>query len=102
MVGSAGYRKIDAERGSWVARRKENGSKTYKAVVAVAHRYHVKVHAHLYEEAAVRDAFTAGVDILQHVSSAGSAPYDPKLVREIAESGRPVVPTEVPAWINIY
>ena len=27
-----GYRKIDAERGSWVARRKENGRKTYKAL----------------------------------------------------------------------
>lgn len=65
----------------------------YKAVVAVAHRYHVKVHAHLYDEAAVRDAFAAGVDILQHVGSAGTAPYDPKLVREIVESGRPVVPT---------
>jgi integrase len=29
---SLGYRKIDAERGSWVARRKENGSKTYRAL----------------------------------------------------------------------
>src|SRR5208337_1291343 len=29
---SMGYRKIDAERGSWVARRKENGRKTYKAL----------------------------------------------------------------------
>jgi integrase len=29
---SMGYRKIDADRGSWVARRKENGRKTYKAL----------------------------------------------------------------------
>ncbi len=65
----------------------------YAAVVAVAHRHHVKVHAHLYEEQAVRDAFTAGVDVLQHVGSAGTAPYAPALVQEIAASGRAVVPT---------
>src|ERR1700722_20325089 len=29
---SMGYRKIDAQRGSWVARYKENGRKTYKAL----------------------------------------------------------------------
>ena len=29
---SMGYRKIDAERGSWVARRKESGRKSYKAL----------------------------------------------------------------------
>ncbi len=65
----------------------------YKAVVDVAHRHHVRVHAHLYEEQAVRDAFTAGVDVLQHVGSAGTAPYSRSLVEEIARSGRPVVPT---------
>jgi hypothetical protein len=27
-----GYRKIDADRGSWVARPKKNGRKTYKAL----------------------------------------------------------------------
>jgi imidazolonepropionase-like amidohydrolase len=65
----------------------------YKAIVEVAHRHHVKVHAHLYEEQAVRDAFTAGVDVLQHVGSAGTAPYNAALVKQIAASGRPVVPT---------
>ena len=65
----------------------------YKAVVEVAHRHGVKVHAHLYEEQAVRDAFTAGVDVLQHVGSAGTAPYSPALVNDIATSGRPVVLT---------
>jgi imidazolonepropionase-like amidohydrolase len=65
----------------------------YQAIVATAHKFHIKVHAHLYEEQAVRDAFDAGVDVLQHVGSAGTAPYDPALVRAIADSGRPVVPT---------
>jgi imidazolonepropionase-like amidohydrolase len=65
----------------------------YKAVVEVAHSHHVKVHAHLYEEQAVRDAFTAGVDVLQHVGSAGTPPYNPSLVKDIASSGRPIVPT---------
>ncbi|MDB6089033.1 MAG: Imidazolonepropionase [Gammaproteobacteria bacterium] len=65
----------------------------YKAIVEVAHRYKIKVHAHLYDEHAVRDAFNAGVDVLQHVGSAGTPPYSAQLVKDIAESGRPVVPT---------
>lgn len=65
----------------------------YQAIVATAHKYHVKVHAHLYEEQAVRNAFDAGVDVLQHVGSAGTPPYNAELVKEIAESGRPIVPT---------
>jgi imidazolonepropionase-like amidohydrolase len=64
----------------------------YKAIVEVAHRHHVKVHAHVYEEQAVRDAFIAGVDVLQHVGS-GMPPFDAALVKEIAVSGRPVVLT---------
>ena len=65
----------------------------YKAIVATAHRYHVKVHAHLYEEQEVQDAFTAGVDVLQHVGSAGTAPYRSELIRAIADDKRPIVPT---------
>ena len=65
----------------------------YKAIVAVAHRSHVKVHAHLYDERDVRNAFDAGVDVLQHVGSAGLPPYSASLVKDIAESYRPVVPT---------
>jgi imidazolonepropionase-like amidohydrolase len=65
----------------------------YEAIVATAHQHHVKVHAHLYEEQEVHDAFTAGVDVLQHVGSAGTAPYRPELVKAIADSGRPIVPT---------
>jgi imidazolonepropionase-like amidohydrolase len=65
----------------------------YKAIVEVAHRHHIRVHAHVYEEQAVRDAFTAGVDVLQHVGSAGMPPFSAALVKDIAESGRPVVLT---------
>ena len=65
----------------------------YKAIVEVAHRHNVKVNAHLYSEQSVRDAFTAGVDILQHVGSAGTPPYSHSLVMAIAGSNRPVVPT---------
>jgi imidazolonepropionase-like amidohydrolase len=65
----------------------------YRAIIAMAHKYHLRVHAHLYAEQEVRDAFNAGVDVLQHVGSAGTAPYSPELVKTIAESGRPIVVT---------
>jgi imidazolonepropionase-like amidohydrolase len=64
----------------------------YKTIVEVAHRHHVKVHAHVYQELEVRDAFSAGVDVLQHVGS-GMPPFNAALVKDIAESGRPVVLT---------
>lgn len=65
----------------------------YRAIVAVAHKHHLRVHAHLYDEQEVRDAFDAGVDVLQHVGSAGTAPYSTELVKTISESGRPIVVT---------
>jgi len=64
-----------------------------KAIADTAHRHNIKVHAHLYEEEAVRDAFKAGIDVLQHVGSAGTPPYSADLVKAIVDSGRPVVPT---------
>jgi hypothetical protein len=51
------------------------------------------VHAHVYQEQAARDAFSAGIDVLQHVGAAGMPPYSGTLVKDIAESGRPVVLT---------
>lgn len=65
----------------------------YAAIVEVAHKHHIKVHTHLYDEEDVRNAFAAGVDVLQHVGSAGTPPYSAALVKDIAESGRQVVPT---------
>jgi imidazolonepropionase-like amidohydrolase len=64
-----------------------------KAIADTAHKHNIRVHAHLYDEQAVRDAFKAGIDVLQHVGSAGTPPYSPDLVKQIVDSGRPVVPT---------
>jgi imidazolonepropionase-like amidohydrolase len=65
----------------------------YKAIVEAAHKHNVRVHAHLYTERELADAFHAGVDVLQHVGSAGVPLYSPSLIKEIVDSGRPVVPT---------
>jgi imidazolonepropionase-like amidohydrolase len=65
----------------------------YDAIVSTAHRYDKQVHAHVYGPEEVRNALEAGVDVLQHVGSAGTPAYDEELLRAIAESGRPVVPT---------
>lgn len=65
----------------------------YFAIVKAAHAHHMKVHAHVYDEEAVRNAFEAGVDVLEHVGSAGVPTFSPDLVKAIAASGRPVVLT---------
>jgi len=65
----------------------------YRAVVEVAHRNGIKVHAHLYEPTAIRAALAAGVDVFQHVGSGGNPPYDDALVSEIAHRNIPVVQT---------
>ena len=64
----------------------------YFAIVTVAHKNHLKVHAHIYDEESVQNAFDSGVDVLQHVGSAGTPPFSAKLLAQIAASGRPVVP----------
>ena len=72
----------------------------YDAIVKAAHAHKIKVHAHVYDEAAVRNAFETGVDVLQHVGSAGVPAYSPELVRRIAEASRPVVLTAAHrSWI---
>lgn len=65
----------------------------YFAIVKAAHAHHLKVHAHVYDETAVRNAFESGVDVLQHVGSAGMPTYSPDLVKAIATAGRPIVLT---------
>lgn len=65
----------------------------YRAVVEVAHRNNIKVHAHLYEPEAIRAALAAGVDVFQHVGSAGNPAYDADLVSEIAHRNIPIVQT---------
>lgn len=65
----------------------------YRAVVGEAHKAGIKVHAHLYDPAAIRMAIDAGVDVFQHVGSARNPPYDEALVSEIAHRNIPVVQT---------
>jgi imidazolonepropionase-like amidohydrolase len=65
----------------------------YKAIVDAAHKHKLLVHAHVYDPADVRNAFEAGVDVLQHVGSAGVPTYDPTLVKAIAVKGTFVVTT---------
>lgn len=65
----------------------------YKAIVEAAHKHKLRVHAHVYDPEDVRNAFEAGVDVLQHVGSAGMPTYDPALVKAIAVKGTPVVTT---------
>ena len=73
----------------------------YKAIVEAAHKQGIRVHAHVYAEQDVRHALEAGVDVLQHVGSAGTAPpYSPELIRDIVNAGRPVVVTAAHrAWV---
>ena len=71
----------------------ELGPAHYRAIAETAHRHHLKVHAHVYDPVNVKDAFEAGIDVLQHVGSAGVPTYDPALVKAIAVKGTPVVVT---------
>ena len=71
----------------------ELGPAHYKAIADAAHKHHLKVHAHVYNEIDVKNAFEAGIDVLTHVGSAGMPLYDPELVHAIAAKGTPVVTT---------
>lgn len=64
----------------------------YQKVVEVAHKHRLRVHAHVYDEDLVRDAFEAGIDVLTHAGSGGDTPpYSAEMIRDIVNSGRPVV-----------
>lgn len=72
----------------------------YFAIVKAAHAHNIKVHAHVYDETSVRNAFESGVDVLQHMGSAGGPTYSPELVKAIAETYRPIVLTAAHrSWI---
>jgi imidazolonepropionase-like amidohydrolase len=73
----------------------------YKAIVKAARVHGLKVQAHVYAERDTRNALEAGIDILTHVGSAGTAPpYSPELIRDIVNAGRPVVVTAAHrSWI---
>ncbi|MET0618735.1 MAG: amidohydrolase family protein [Thermoanaerobaculia bacterium] len=65
----------------------------YKAIADAAHKRKLRVHAHVYDPTDVKNAFEAGIDVLQHVGSAGMPRYDATLVNAIAAKGTPVVVT---------
>jgi imidazolonepropionase-like amidohydrolase len=73
----------------------------YRAIADTAHRHNLRVHAHVYAEADVRNALEMGIDVLTHAGSAGTAPpYSQQLVTDIVNAGRPVVITAAHrAWI---
>src|SRR5262245_12417603 len=73
----------------------------YKAIVEAARKHRIRVYAHVYGEQDVRNALETGVDVLQHVGSAGTAPpYSKELITDIVNAGRPVVVTAAHrAWI---
>lgn len=73
----------------------------YFAIVKAARAGRVvKVHAHLYDAESITNALEAGVDVFQHMGSAGYPTYPEELMRRVAESGRPVVLTAAHrSWI---
>ena len=82
------------DRGSDVIKTWEGlTQEDYHAIVAAAHSRGVKVHAHLYDPQAIKMAIEAGVDVFQHVGSAGNPPYEDALINTIAHKEIPVVQT---------
>jgi imidazolonepropionase-like amidohydrolase len=73
----------------------------YQAIADTAHKHGIRVHAHVYAEADVRNALETGIDVLSHAGSAGTAPpYSAQLITDIVNAGRPVVITAAHrAWI---
>lgn len=63
------------------------------AISDEAHSRGLKVHAHLYEPQDIRDAITAGVDVLQHVGSAMNEPYERDIIDRIVADRIPIVQT---------
>ena len=97
-------RKVDELAGAGVDHIKAHAGLTledYKAIAAAAHKNRIRVYSHVYAERDVRNALEAGVDVLQHVGSAGTAPpYSKELITDIVNAGRPVVVTAAHrAWI---
>ena len=82
------------DRGSDVIKTWEGlTQEDYHAIVDAAHSRGVKVHAHLYNPEAIKMAIDAGVDVFQHVGSAGNPPYEEALINTIAHKEIPVVQT---------
>ena len=52
--------------------------------MTAAHSRGVKIHAHLYNPLAIVIAIEEGVDVFQHVGSAGNPPFEDALINTIA------------------
>ncbi|HEY5658430.1 MAG TPA: amidohydrolase family protein, partial [Myxococcota bacterium] len=82
------------EKGSDVIKTWEGlTAEDYVGIVREAHKRGIKVHSHLYEPEDIRLAIDGGVDVLQHMGSAGSPRYEAALLEEIARKKIPVVQT---------
>ncbi len=72
----------------------------YSRVVEAAHRYGLRVHAHVHEEEEVERAIDGGVDVLTHAGGANTPPYSDALMRKVVDHARPVVLTAArTSWI---
>lgn len=73
----------------------------YQAIADTARKRQLRVHAHVYAEADVRNALETGIDVLTHAGSAGTAPpYSAAMITDIVNRGRPVVITAAHrSWI---
>ena len=99
-LGAAAVDRIFAEGADIIKAHAGLTREDYFAIVKAAHAHKMKVHAHVYDETAVRNAFDAGVDVLQHVGSAGNPTFSAQLVKDIASAGRPVVLTAAELLTN--
>lgn len=103
--------KIMASGGFVHHRRSEGGSLYFplftfsemKAIVDEAHKNGMHVAAHAQNKDAIEMAFETGVDTLEHCTFTAkpTATLDEDLVKRIAASGRPVIPTVNNYWLTV-
>jgi imidazolonepropionase-like amidohydrolase len=98
--------------GGFVNPRRSEGAAVYRplftaeemaVIVAEAHALGMPVAAHCQNRDSIEMAFRAGVDTIEHATFAArpQARVDERLVAEIADDGRPVVPTVNNYWLTV-
>jgi imidazolonepropionase-like amidohydrolase len=97
--------------GGFVNPRRPEGAAVYRplftaeemaVIVTEAHALGMPVAAHCQNRDSIEMAFRAGVDTIEHATFAARphAVVDERLAAEIAEDGRPVVPTVNNYWLT--